>query len=388
MLSSDLAEHVLAFAMQQADDAHAHQRFDQRTISCAWFPHGEAVAVASMMNYLYVVRAKDARVMRTIEIGPPDSMIDCVACSSLGVLAVAEHCGRITLWEEGREERVNEMVGAPSGFQSMCFDAAGSMLITGSNSFGENVVTIWGVPSCRELARWDMGHPLLSLDWSPDSLTIATCSKDESVMLWRLDGNMRARPHAELACHAWVDIVRFVPVDSSKLIAALAASGRMMLWVNVDGAKGEARVARVFESSPIDFEISRSAECLAFSVDGGRFAAAWARNTSVKLWEDIESGPRVRPLWGTSIGEIFACAFSPKDPDVLCVVSYEGAVQFWHVGPWGRRKHRRFSPKERKRVRVAFATMTRNSEKKGRRRSDHRTGYGVGGLTPGSELYR
>jgi len=354
MLPEEIVRRILSYAIR-ADDAYCRCAFPEKTVTCAWFSHGRTVAIGSLQSAVYIVRSRDGATVRTIEV---EEVVDSVACSARGVLAVAEYCGRVTLWREDAEHSIGRIEGIPFGFQTVVFDKGGEALVVGTGAFDNNTVSVWRAEDCALIVRWNVGDLLRSIDWAADGATLATCSNQKSVQLWGVRRDAReVNAAGSLDCAAYVDIVRFVPIDRSKLVAALASSGRMLLWVGVGTASP--RIASVFESSILDFSVSRSAECLAFNTYGDKFAAAWARNTSVKVWEDIETAPRVTTLWGTAIGEIHACAFSPTDPGLLCVVSYEGKAQFWRSGEWSVEAHPHFSPRQKKKAVAAFCAAIR-----------------------------
>ena len=147
-------------------------------------------------------------------------------------------------------------------------------------------------------------------------------------------------------------MVRFFPNDATKMVTALCSCGHLLLWHRVDDP-ARATIVRTIDSSPLDFVLGRSPECLSISFDGCIIAAGWENSSSIKTWTNVLS---MRALYGTYAGTVIDCSFGSGRR--LCVVTFEGTIQLWNVNsPWTPQTHRYFDKKSRLAARALFATV-------------------------------
>jgi WD40 repeat protein len=153
--------------------------------------------------------------------------------------------------------------------------------------------------------------------FSPDGRTLATASRDRTVVLW--DAVTRRRLATLTEHSTWLRAVAFSP--DGRMLATGGDDGKLVLW---DAAARRPSAALPGHKGQI--------KGIAFSPDGRTAASAGADHTVV-LW-DTERRSRRLTLAGHT-GIVWAAAFSP-DGRMLATASADRTVRLWDAAT-GRR---------------------------------------------------
>src|SRR5262249_51509484 len=113
------------------------------------------------------------------------------------------------------------------------------------------------------------------------------------------------------------------------LLASASRDGTVKVWdakrldkQYLDG-KPEPRIP------PIRARVPGPGVNIAFSPDGRRLATGGEENTVI-IW-DVETGDKLRTLWGKHSGEVYALAFSPDDDGQwIATAGADSSVKVWN----------------------------------------------------------
>jgi WD40 repeat protein len=137
------------------------------------------------------------------------------------------------------------------------------------------MVKIWDMESYKIVATL-RGHtePILSVDFSPDGKTLATCSADNTIKFWDTISWKESLP--SLGQKEYVTSLAFSP--DGKILATVSNDRIMKLW----------NAATRHELA--SFKLSADAMHIVFSPDGQTMAVrSW--NGSLRLWRAPVPGP-------------------------------------------------------------------------------------------------
>ncbi|MDY7022501.1 MAG: WD40 repeat domain-containing protein, partial [Cyanobacteriota bacterium] len=149
---------------------------------------------------------------------------------------------------------------------------------------------------------------VMSISFSPDGQLIVTGSKDNTVKLWTIEGQLL---HSFSGHQGWVNSVSFSP--DGQMIASASDDGTVKLW-NLQGK--QLQEIRAHEAYVLG---------VSFSPDGRTIASAGYDNT-VKLWS--RQGASIDTLLKGSSDSVTSVIFSP-DGQLIASASYDGYVRLW-----------------------------------------------------------
>ena len=196
-----------------------------------------------------------------------------------------------------------------SRVRSVSFSPDGVTLASGSN---DNTVKLWDVASGKNIAtlegHTDVVHQVL---FSPDGATLASAGRDGTVILWHV--RTRNRIAALEGPMYGVNSVAFSP---DLPILAAASNDGTILW----------DMETLVIVATFDGHLN-AANSVSFSPDGTTLASAGGKAI---LW-DVESGEQIVGLDG-HVFEINSVSFSP-DGFILATGSQDGTILLWDLQP-------------------------------------------------------
>ncbi|KAF1809453.1 WD40 repeat-like protein [Eremomyces bilateralis CBS 781.70] len=175
-------------------------------------------------------------------------------------------------------------------------------------------IRVWDAGSGKALQTLK-GHLdwVMSVAFSPDSKTLASASVDATVRVWDAESGKALQTfkgHLD-----WVAAVTFSP--DSKMLASASSDATVRIW---DARSGKA--LRILKGH------SGIVKAVTFSPDGKTLASALC-DATVRVW-DVESGKALRTLKGHS-GWVAAVTFSPNGK-TLASASCDGTAKVWDLG--------------------------------------------------------
>ncbi|MCM6775369.1 hypothetical protein NDR87_16175 [Nocardia sp. CDC159] len=203
-----------------------------------------------------------------------------------------------------------ELVGHSDAVSEVTFSPDGNTIASISR---DQTVVLWDVQ--RRVRRATLGHPawLRTVSFSPDGHTLATGGDDQLVVLWNVDTGL---PVAHLPGHTGRVKTLAFSADG-QVLASAGADRTVIVWdlknkvplVRLDGHAG-------------------AVQTVAFSPDA-RIVATGSADQTIGLW-DRESGARLATLAGHT-QSVDSVAFSP-DGATLASASPDQTVRLWDVG--------------------------------------------------------
>ena len=204
----------------------------------------------------------------------------------------------------------NHLEGHSNSVMSVVFSPDG--LTLASASF-DNSIKLRHLKSQKPIATLT-GHSnaVYSVAFSPDGLTLASASRDKIIKLWNLESQ---KPIATLTGH--INSVWSVAFSPDGLTLASASSDNTIKLWHLESQK------------PIATLTGHSNEVysVAFSPDGLTLASASSDNT-IKLWH-LESQKPIATLSGHS-DSVWSIAFSP-DGKTLASASSDSTIKLWNL---------------------------------------------------------
>jgi WD40 repeat protein len=237
-----------------------------------------------------------------------------VAVSPDGCLLAAGGPNKgIVIWELPSRRKLATLTGHTKTIRHLDFTSDSLTLASASK---DGTIRLWEMRtnSFQQIALLKHGSEAFRGAFSPDHQIIATSGKDRYVRFWDLSARALPRevPPA-IERDGWVVSLAFAP--DGKLLAT-SAGGLVPLWdttTHIQAASLEASSSAIHD--------------VAFCGDGRKVAAA-AHDLNICVWDRNRPSDRLT-LQGHE-GEIFSVSFS-KDGNILASGSRDGTVKLWDV---------------------------------------------------------
>ena len=276
----------------------------------AYSPDGRWIASGDWDNRL---RLWDARTGEACAILDNGDLVKSLAFSPDSSRVVSARHDRLQVWEVATGRRVQEFPVPAPNILGLAFHPDGATLAALDGSGGAtvlNAATGAVVARLRLAAR----HDTKALAFSPDGRWLAGVSTDDKTLC--LFDTHTYQPSAQFPGHeGWIRDVTFS--HDSRRVASCSSDQTVRVW-QIDG--GACQVLR----GHTDYVFA-----VAFHPDGTRLASA-GRDRAVWLW-DLARGQEVARLQGHT-NYVWSLAFSP-DGATLASGSGDRTVRLWDTAP-------------------------------------------------------
>jgi len=244
----------------------------------------------------------------------PDGQI--LASSSCEQFLVGVGCveGEIFLWNSATGQLIRKLDTIHmSEVSAVAFSPDGKTLASGSR---DNTVILWDLASNQPIDQF-IGHTgwVYSVAFSPDGRTLASGSRDNTIILW----NLAADPRTDQPLTGHTEAVYSVVFSpDGRMLASSSTDRTIILW---DVASGQ----------PIGQPLTGhtgGVVSVAFSPDG-RTLASGSDDRTLIMWDVEGRQPLGQPLTGHS-NSVWSVVFSP-DGQTLASGGFDDTIILWDV---------------------------------------------------------
>jgi WD40 repeat protein/serine/threonine protein kinase len=253
----------------------------------------------------------------------PFSRHHAVAVSPDGRLLAAGGPNKdIQLWDIRSRKKLPALIGHTDTIRDLHF-APDSLTLASASRDG--TIRLWDTRtnSLREIASLKHGREALRAVFSPDGRMLATSGMERYVRFWGLStGAMPCELPPPIEGSGWVFALAFSP--DGKFLATSSNGGSLVpLWDTVSHT--------LAATLPGELNLT---EDLAFSTDGSKIASG-GEDFNITVWDRTD--PRNQLTLQGHKGEVYSVAFS-RDGNILVSGSTDGTVKLWDVSSFDRKQ--------------------------------------------------
>ncbi len=277
----------------------------------AWSADGSTIAAAGADRVLRIWNASSGALLNEVKNAHTRGSINAIAFSPKGdLLATAGDDKVAKIWRAPGLEPVATLTGHADEVKSLCWNYAGTRLITGSK---DGQVRIWDTKGRKLLDFAAHGSSILSLAFG--GTAIATGSEDRTIKWFDADdGRLIAHRSAHAGTFRSIAFTR-----DGRYVASVSEDKMAVLWASPSWTE-EGRIPGTHEQPTL---------ACAFTPNGKILATAGA-DRAVKFWTVPGGNPTGRALTNHE-KDVTSLDFSP-DGKRLVTGSKEGVVRIWQLG--------------------------------------------------------
>ena len=254
------------------------------TLSVAFDPEGELLAVGTANSEIRLWQAKDTKPLQTF-FGHHDWVWAIAFRPHSNILASGSGDKTVRLWDIHSGQCLKVLTGQNTWFPSVAFTPDGSILAAGGD---DHSIRLWSVVSTNQSLEIQAlktleGHTdrVWSVAFSPDGQVLASGSADSTIRLWDVSSGKCLKI---LSGQAYpIRSVAFAP--QGDILASASGDKHVQLWDIHSGQR-----IQTFEGH------TDWLRTVAFSADGQVLASA-GEDRTIRLW-DIASGECLKVLQG------------------------------------------------------------------------------------------
>ncbi len=294
--------------------------------SAAYSPDGKLIATVGDAKSISLWSAETGAPMRVIAEGGHTELINRVAFSPNGKFVVTTSKDKTAkVWDVESGEATLTLDAHTDSVNSARFSRDGKQIVTVGN---DGLALLWNVTTGKVIASLkDAGVKTPSRVWevavSPNGRYFATVHGDKIARVW--DAITSAKVISLIGHKADVTAAAFSP-DSLRLATA-SKDGELRLW-SIGG------LAQLIIPAHNDWIYS-----VAFSPDG-RYVATASQDGTVKVW--LAADGREVYRFTSHVREVYSAAFSP-DGQALLSAGLDGSARVWDVSDAGSRRFLQFA---------------------------------------------
>lgn len=269
-----------------------------------WSPDGKRIASAGFDQTVKIWRVRETD---PLPIGAHEDLTYSARVSPNGLLIASAGADRvIRIWDASSGRRIRELVGHEDVIYSLSWSRDGAKLASGSR---DQTIRIWDPVNGLETASLHCNGSVLSVDWNPDGLQLASTSNTDTfgfASVW--DVSTERRKLLKRLKGTKFESIRWGREGTR--LAFAGSDGLVRIWDHERGLsslRGHLRRVR----------------CVDWSPDGQRLASGGADRT-IRIW-DIDSMAEVFTLRGNS-SHVRAIAWHP---DGERLASVTGFIKLW-----------------------------------------------------------